>query len=104
MGPNTYASLRNRIAEDLALNRLRQQIVTSRIQITDQDVKNFLNTPQGQALLGSQVHVLHMRISGSNAEQIANQVKQELNNSNDIQAISKNTARVALKSKLLTWG
>src|SRR5690606_29083357 len=53
MAPNTYASLRNRIAEDLALNRLRQQIVTSRIQITDQDVKNFLNTPQGQALLGS---------------------------------------------------
>ena len=89
MAPNTYASLRNRIAEDLALNRLRQQVVTSRIQITDQDVKNFLNTPQGQALLGSQVHVLHLRVSGENAEQIASQVKQELNNSNDIQAISK---------------
>ena len=41
IAPNTYASLRNRIAEDLAINRLRQQIVTSRIQISDSDVKNF---------------------------------------------------------------
>lgn len=39
IAPNTYASLRNRIAEDLALSRLRQQAVNSRIQISDQDVK-----------------------------------------------------------------
>src|SRR5690606_23876896 len=89
MAPNTYASLRNRIAEDLALNRLRQQIVTSRIQISDQDVKNFLNTPQGQALLGSQVHGLHLRITGEHAAQVVNQVKNELSKTNDIQAISK---------------
>lgn len=104
MAPNTYASLRNRIAEDLALNRLRQQIVTSRIQITDQDVKNFLNTPQGQALLGSQVHVLHLRVSGENAEQIATQVKQELNSSNDIQAISKKYSTGGIKVEAADMG
>lgn len=89
IAPNTYASFRNRIAEDLALSRLRQQAVNSRIQISDQDVKNFLNTPQGQALLGSQVHVLHLRITGENAQQIAAQVRNDLSSSNDIQAISK---------------
>lgn len=89
IAPNTYASLRNRIAEDLALSRLRQQAVNSRIQISDQDVKNFLNTPQGQALLGSQVHVLHLRITGENAQQVAAQVRNDLSSSNDIQAISK---------------
>ena len=104
MAPNTYASLRNRIAEDLALNRLRQQIVTSRIQITDQDVKNFLNTPQGQALLGSQVHVLHLRVSGENAEQIATKVKQELNSSNDIQAISKKYSTGGVKVEAADMG
>jgi peptidyl-prolyl cis-trans isomerase SurA len=104
MAPNTYASLRNRIAEDLALNRLRQQIVTSRIQITDQDVKNFLNTPQGQALLGSQVHVLHLRVSGENAEQIATQVKKELNSSNDIQAISKKYSTGGIKVEAADMG
>ncbi len=89
IAPNTYAGLRNRVAEDLAINRLRQQVVTSRIKISDQDVKNFLNTPQGQALLGNQVHVLHLRIAGENATQIATQIKKELDSSNDIQALSK---------------
>jgi peptidyl-prolyl cis-trans isomerase SurA len=41
MAPGTYASLRDRIAEDLAINRLRQQQVMSRIKISDQDVENF---------------------------------------------------------------
>ncbi len=89
IAPNTYAGLRNRVAEDLAINRLRQQVVTSRIKISDQDVKNFLSTPQGQALLGNQVHVLHLRIAGENATQIATQIKKELDSSNDIQALSK---------------
>lgn len=89
LAPNTYAGLRNRVAEDLSINRLRQQVVTSRIKISDQDVKNFLSTPQGQALLGNQVHVLHLRIAGENATQIATQIKKELDTNNDIQALSK---------------
>ena len=88
--PGSYAFLRNRIAEDLAINRLRQQVVMSRIQISDQDVDNFLKTPQGQAALGNQVHILHVRISGTeNAAQVAQKVKAELAQSNDIQTISK---------------
>ena len=89
MAPDTYASLRNRVAEDLALQRLRQQVVTSRIQISDQDVENFLSTPQGQALLGNQVHVIHMRVSGEDAQSVASQVKNALDNSNDVTAIAK---------------
>ncbi len=89
MAPNTYASLRNRIAEDLAINRLRQQIVTSRIKISDQDVENFLKTPQGQALLGNQVHVHHIRISGSNAAQVAPAVKADLATATDLKALEK---------------
>ncbi len=81
--PGSYA-LRNRIAEDLAINRLRQQVVMSRIQISDQDVDNFLKTPQGQAALGNQVHILHVRVSGTeNAAQVAQKVKAELAQSND---------------------
>ena len=90
MAPGTYESLRKRIAEDLAINRLRQQIVMSRIKISDQDVANFLKTPQGQAALGSQVHVIHARISGdNNVEAVAKQVRSALASSNDIDAISK---------------
>ncbi|WP_374664014.1 peptidylprolyl isomerase [Acinetobacter sp.] len=99
IAPNTYASLRGRIAEDLAINRLRQQIVTSRIHISDADVKNFLNSPQGQAAMGNQAHVLHVRISGDDAEakKIAKEVKAELANSNDVAAISKKLSTSTVK-------
>lgn len=89
IAPNTYSSLRARIADDIALQRLRQQLVTSRIQISDQDVKNFLSSPQGQAALGNQVHVLHVRVSGGeNAVKVAEDVRKELATSNDAKAIS----------------
>lgn len=90
IAPGTYESLRNRIAEDLAINRLRQQMVMSRIKISDQDVENFLKTPQGQAALGNQVHVLHVRVSGEkDIEKVAAQVKAALKESNDVAAIDK---------------
>ncbi|WP_353144110.1 peptidylprolyl isomerase [Acinetobacter pragensis] len=101
IAPNTYSSLRGRIAEDLAINRLRQQIVTSRIQISDSDVKNFLNSPQGQAAMGNQAHVLHVRISGDGndaaVQKIAKEVKTELTSSNDVAAIGKKFSNSAVK-------
>lgn len=91
--PGSYAALRSRIADDLAINQLRQQQVMSRIKISDQDVENFLQSPQGQAVLGSQVHLIHMRISAnaqnSAVESVAQQVKTALQTNNDIAAISK---------------
>ncbi|MEN3980068.1 peptidylprolyl isomerase [Acinetobacter sp. CWB-B33] len=99
IAPNTYASLRSQIAEDLAIKRLRQQIVTSRIQISDADVKNFLNSPQGQAAIGNQAHVLHVRISGNEAaaQKVAKEVKAELANSNDVAAIGKKFSTGTIK-------
>ncbi|WP_104472241.1 peptidylprolyl isomerase [Acinetobacter indicus] len=104
IAPGTYASLRNRIAEDLAINRLRQQVVMSRIKISDQDVDNFLKTPQGQAALGSQAHVLHVRVSGENAHATAEQVKTALNNSNDLNAINKQFSTAATKVESADMG
>ncbi len=76
----TYENLRSRIAEDLAINRLRQQQVMSRIKISDQDVDNFLKSPQGQAALGNQAHVIHMRISGDNPQEVQNVAKKFVHN------------------------
>lgn len=104
IAPGTYAALRNRIAEDLAINRLRQQVVMSRIKISDQDVDNFLKTPQGQAALGSQAHVLHVRVSGENAQATAEQVKTTLNNSNDLNAINKQFSTAATKVESADMG
>lgn len=100
IAPGTYENLRNRIAEDLAIGRLRQQQVMSRIKISDLDVENFLNSPEGQAALGTQAHVIHMRISGDNAaeaQKAALEVKNALTNSDDPKAISSKLSTSSVK-------
>lgn len=93
LAPGTYENLRNRIADDLLIQRLRQQQVMSRIKISDQDVDNFLKSPEGQATIGGQVHVIHIRVSGkaSSAElnQKAEEVRAALKNTNDYKSIEK---------------
>lgn len=101
IAPGTYENLRSRIAEDLAINRLRQQQVMSRIKISDQDVDNFLKSPQGQAALGNQAHVIHMRISGDNPQEVQNvakEVRSQLAQNNDLNALKKlSTATVKVE-------
>lgn len=105
IAPNTYESLRNRIGEDLAVNRLRQQMVMSRIKISDQDIENFLKTPQGQAALGNQVHVLHVRISGKqDVEKVAKEVQAALKESNDIASIDKKFTSAIVKVESADMG
>lgn len=93
IAPGTYESLRERVADDLLIQRLRQQQVMSRIKISDQDVDNFLNAPEGQAAVGSQAHVIHMRVSGDATAQeltkTATEIKAALQNSNDVNALEK---------------
>ena len=65
----------------------------SRIKVTDQDIDNFLKSPQGQAALGTQVHVLHTRVSGSadhkTLTQVAEKVKAALDQGENLDAILK---------------
>lgn len=93
IAPGAYELLRSRIANDLLIQRLRQQQVMSRIKISDQDVENFLKSPEGQAAVGSQAHVLHVRVSGgqnaTELQKVAQQVKTELNQTSDLKLIEK---------------
>ncbi len=101
IAPGTYESLRERVADDLLIQRLRQQQVMSRIKISDQDVENFLNSPEGQAAVGSQAHVLHMRVSGNGTaeelNQAATEIKAALQNSNDVKALEKKYGSASIK-------
>lgn len=93
IAPGTYENLRNRISDDLLIQHLRQQQVMSRIKISDQDVENFLKSPEGQAAVGSQVHVVHMRISGTapatELNAVSQKIRADLNNSVDVKSIEK---------------
>ena len=44
----------------------------SRIKISDHDVENFLNSPEGQAALGTQAHVIHMRLQVTTMKKFKN--------------------------------
>ncbi|RKG41067.1 peptidylprolyl isomerase [Acinetobacter rongchengensis] len=101
VAPGTYELLRNRVSEDLLIQKLSQQQVMSRIKITDLDVENFLKSPEGQAAVGSQAHVLHMRIAGdapvAELENVAKSVRTELKDSNDANAIGKKFTTAQIK-------
>lgn len=101
IAPGTYEVLRNRISDDLLIQRLRQQQVMSRIKISDQDVENFLKSPEGQAAVGSQAHVIHMRISGATDQaaltKVAQQVKADLTTNNDFKALESKYASADIK-------
>lgn len=100
--PGAYQIVQKRIAQELAINMLRQQQVMSRIRISDQDIDNFLKTPQGQAAIGSQAHLIHLRIASTdtNPEQlnkVANEAKAALAQSNDVAAISQRLSTSTVK-------
>ena len=73
----------------------------SRIKITDLDVENFLKSPEGQAAVGSQAHVLHMRVAGeapvAELESVAKSVRTDLKDSNDVNAIGKKFSTAQIK-------
>ena len=101
MAPGTYELLRSRVSEDMLIQRLSQQQVMSRIKITDLDVANFLKSPEGQAAVGSQARVLHIRIAGnapeSELESIAKSVRADLKANNDVKAIGKKFTTAQIK-------
>lgn len=101
VAPGTYEMLRERVSEDLLIQKLSQQQVMSRIKITDLDVENFLKSPEGQAAVGSQAHVLHMRVAGeapvAELESVAKTVRTDLKDSNDVNAIGKKFSTAQIK-------
>lgn len=58
----SYQALRQKVSEDLTIQTLQQQQLASRIKISDQDVDNFLKSPESNALEKSQYRTLHIRV------------------------------------------
>jgi peptidyl-prolyl cis-trans isomerase SurA len=98
--PGSYALLRQQVADNLSISRLRQQQVSARIKVSEQDIDNFLNSPQGAGTFNNEVHIAHLRVSLPDnptaaqvqaAQDIAGQLRLALQNSGDVDDIvSKN--------------
>jgi peptidyl-prolyl cis-trans isomerase SurA len=55
----SYNGMREQIRREMIIQRVQAGNVNQRIQITDQEVGNFMGTQEGQSLTQPQYHVLH---------------------------------------------
>ena len=55
----SYSAMREQIRREMIIQRVQGGNVNQRIQITDQEVGNFMGTKEGQSLTQPQYHVLH---------------------------------------------
>jgi len=58
----SYTEARERIRREMLLQRVQQGNVSQRVQITDQEIENFLESSQGQSLTSPQYHIKHLLV------------------------------------------
>jgi peptidyl-prolyl cis-trans isomerase SurA len=58
----SFSNFREKVRQEILLSRLRNQEVTSRISVTEQEIDNFLATEVGSASGRTEYHLYHIRI------------------------------------------
>ncbi|MEJ2668815.1 MAG: peptidylprolyl isomerase [Gammaproteobacteria bacterium] len=58
-----FGDFREQIKRELLISRLQQRVVSQRVQVTDQDVNNFMHSPLGQEQLSAEYHLNHLLIA-----------------------------------------
>jgi len=66
---SNYTTVREQIRRELITTRARQGSVGPRIQITDQEIHNFLTSAEGEQLLQSKYHIGHILIKAASDTQ-----------------------------------
>ncbi|MDB2384482.1 peptidylprolyl isomerase [Endozoicomonas sp.] len=59
----SFAETRENIRRDMILNRVRQRMVAERIHISEQEVDNFLKSPEGKSQTKTEYRLSHILIS-----------------------------------------
>lgn len=106
--------VREQIRSEIIINRVRQYRVDERVQVTEQEVKNFLNSALGKMQLGEEYHLANILIPLSdspNADEIATAEKkvtelmQRIMQGDDFQqlAMSYSASENALEGGDMGW-
>ncbi|AQZ94499.1 peptidylprolyl isomerase [Halopseudomonas phragmitis] len=110
----SYAEARDQIRREMIINRVRQRRVAERIQVSDQEVRNFLNSEVGRFQMSADYRlamiVLPISDSASQADvervaQAAAEIHQELSAGADFTtlAVSRSGGDTALEGGELGW-
>ncbi|MEX1056990.1 MAG: peptidylprolyl isomerase [Natronospirillum sp.] len=92
-----YANVRRQIRQDIQIRRAQQRFVARTIQVTDAEVRQYLQTQVSAALEESEYRIQHLLIpaSESNARQVAQDVADRVNGGEgSLEAVASNTRTV----------
>ena len=75
----TLRKLRQQFKEEMIVSRVQQAMVSRRIEITDQEIDNFLNSEEGKFMSSPEVDVGHilLRLSSKANEQIISEMMEK---------------------------
>ena len=91
----SYAALRKQLIEDAAIGALWQHQVSTRVNITDQEIEAFLNSPDAASISQTQYHLIHIRVpykadanakDKARAQSVAEQITTSLQNGDSLNA------------------
>nr|WP_236254091.1 peptidylprolyl isomerase [Entomomonas asaccharolytica] len=110
----SLAALRDQIRREILINRVRQRVIGEKIRITDQEVKNFLNSEIGKAQLSEEYYLASILVpvsQGSSyaaiqkAEQKATDIYRQLENGADFAklAMTSSSGDKALEGGEIGW-
>ena len=111
----SYPDTREQIRREMIINQVQQGNINHRIQITEQEVENYLNSAEGKELTGGEYHLLHIlfplpgQVSEEQAAhtlEVAQQLQEQLSNGQTSFTIVKNQALFAgntIQSTDLGW-
>lgn len=110
----SYLDMRDQIRREIAMSRIQQGVMRNRIQITEQEVNNFLESDMGKVVTADEFRLAHILLpvpENANSEDIskvksdAEKLIEEIYDGADFRslAIERSTAPDALEGGDLGW-
>ncbi|MCZ6501949.1 MAG: peptidylprolyl isomerase [Gammaproteobacteria bacterium] len=110
----SYVEMRDQIRRELLMGRVQQGVMRNRIQISEQHVRNFLESEVGEVITADEYRLAHILLpspSDANAQQLskvkqqAEDLRSQINDGADFQslAVEKSAGKNALEGGDLGW-
>ncbi len=110
----SFSQAREEIRREMILNRVRQRQVAQRVQVSEQEIDNFLSSPEGLSQMQTEYRLAHILIATpdnatpdqiQDAERHANDLSSQLRQGADFQAlaIANSKGQNALEGGDLGW-
>ena len=108
----SYLAMREQVRRDLMLKRVQQGMVNRRVQISDEEVENFILTEEGSKLVQPEFRLAHVLIPVEDssdpaqvnaARSVADTLSQRIQGGESFEAVLKSTSRDSVNVTDLGW-